>query len=133
MAILTPGAADYFIFPVTNPWLVTSSPGTSQDSLNNKPAIPNVNGTCTFVVSSEDPGVYNWVNTTGLHDGTVMVLWQGLSTSSSADDTLDIDVQLVALFELALALPEGTVYVTAEERAAQLVDRVAGYAQRLYY
>lgn len=62
-----------------------------------------------------------------------MVLWQGLSTSSSADDTLGIDVQLVALFELALALPEGTVYVTAEERATQLVDRVAGYAQRLYY
>jgi hypothetical protein len=133
VATLTPGAADYFVFPVTNPWLVTTSPGTSQDSLNNKQAIANANGTYTFVVSVEDPGVYNWVNTTGLHEGTIMVRWQGLSTSESATDTLGIDVQLVVLSDLASVLPEGTVYVTAEERAAQLADRVAGYAQRLDY
>lgn len=133
VATLTPGAADYFVLPVTNPWLVTTSPGTSQDSLNNKQAIANANGTYTFVVSVEDPGVYNWVNTTGLHEGTIMVRWQGLSTSESATDTLGIDVQLVVLSDLASVLPEGTVYVTAEERAAQLADRVAGYAQRLDY
>jgi hypothetical protein len=133
VATLTPGAADYFVFPVTNPWLVTTNPGTSQDSLNNKQAISNANGTYTFVVSVADPGVYNWVNTTGLHEGTIMVRWQGLSTSSSANDTLAIDVQLVALSDLASVLPKETVYVTAEERAAQLADRVAGYAQRLDY
>ncbi|RAO74129.1 uncharacterized protein BHQ10_010141 [Talaromyces amestolkiae] len=131
VATLTPGAADYFVFPVTNPWLVTTSPGTSQDSLNSKQAIANDNGTYTFVVSIGDPGVYNWVNTTGLHEGTIMARWQGLSTSSSADDTLGIHVQLVSLSDLATVLPKETVYVTAEERAAQLADRVAGYAQRL--
>lgn len=131
VATLTPGAADYFVFPVTNPWLVTTSPGISQDSLNSKQAIANDNGTYTFVVSIEDPGVYNWVNTTGLHEGTIMARWQGLSTSSSTADTLGIHVQLVPLSDLASVLPKETVYVTAEERATQLADRVEGYAQRL--
>ncbi|KAE8346501.1 hypothetical protein BDV24DRAFT_176427 [Aspergillus arachidicola] len=133
VATLTPGEADYFVFPVTNPWMITVDPGSSLVSLNSKQAVANANGTYTFVVSLDDPGVYNWVNTTGLHEGTIMARWQGLNTSSSSADSLAIDIQVVALSDLASVLPEETRYVTAEERAAQLNQRATAYSQRLEF
>lgn len=132
VATLTPGSADYWVFPVTNPWIVTTDPGTSQVSLNSVQSAANPNGTYTFVVSLQDPGVYNWINTTGLHEGTMMVRWQGLPTSSSeSTDSPDITVQVVPVSGLASVLPDGTRFATPEERGLQLSQRAAGYARRL--
>ncbi|KAJ6000593.1 hypothetical protein N7481_001002 [Penicillium waksmanii] len=78
VATVTQGDADYFVFPWTDPWMITTEPGYSQVSLNNIQASVNDNGTYTFVVSLEDPGVYNWINTTGLYEGTAMFLCPGL-------------------------------------------------------
>ncbi|KAB8255665.1 hypothetical protein BDV32DRAFT_161691 [Aspergillus pseudonomiae] len=133
VATLTPGEADYFVFPVTNPWMVTVDPGTSLVSLNSNQAVANANGTYTFVVSLTDPGVYNWLNATGLHEGTIMARWQGLDTSSSSADSVAIDVQVVALSELPSVLPKETRYVSAEERAVQLNQRTIAYSQRVEF
>lgn len=133
VATVTQGDADYFVFPLTNPWMITTDPA-SQVSLNNEQAVANANGTYTFVVSLRDPGVYNWLNTTGLHEGTIMVRWQGLPTSSSSSTSSTtspaVDVQVVALSDLASVLPSETRYVTAEERVSLLAQRIAAYAQR---
>ncbi|KAJ5778081.1 hypothetical protein N7520_001327 [Penicillium odoratum] len=130
VATLTPGDSTYWVFPVTDPWMITVNPGSSQDSLNSEQAVANSNGTYTLVVSREDPGVYNWVNTTGLNEGTIMVRWQGLPTSDSDSTSVAITTQLVQLSDLASVLPTETKYVTSEERADQLAQRVAGYALR---
>ncbi|KAJ5949049.1 hypothetical protein N7454_000633 [Penicillium verhagenii] len=131
VATLTPGSSTYWVFPVTDPWMVSVDPGTSQVSLNSEQAVANSNGTYTFVVSEEDPGVYNWLNTTGLTEGTIMVRWQGLPTSSSdSDESPRITTQVVQLSELSSILPSDTVFVASEERASQLAERAAGYAQR---
>jgi hypothetical protein len=129
---LTPGAATYFVVPVTNPWMVTTDP-TRQISLNSVLADPNADGTYTFVVSVQDPEVYNWINTTGLTEGTIMARWQGLPTGSESSSSSDVavDTQVVSLSELASILPSGTRYVTPSERAVQLEERAAGYARRL--
>lgn len=133
VATVTQGDADYFVFPLTNPWMITTDPA-SQVSLNNEQAVANANGTYTFVVSLEDPGVYNWLNTTGLHEGTIMVRWQGLPTSSSSSTSSTaspaVDVQVVALSDLASVLPSETRYVTAIKRASLHAQRIAAYAQR---
>ncbi|KAJ5370890.1 uncharacterized protein N7496_006982 [Penicillium cataractarum] len=133
VATVTQGDADYFVFPLTNPWMITTDPA-SQVSLNNEQAVANANGTYTFVVSLEDPGVYNWLNTTGLHEGAIMVRWQGLPTSSSSSTSSTaspaVDVQVVAFSDLASVLPSETRYVTAEERASLLAQRIAAYSQR---
>jgi hypothetical protein len=133
VATVTQGDADYFVFPLTNPWMITTNPA-SQVSLNSKQAVANANGTYTFVVSLADPGIYNWINTTGLHEGTFMVRWQGLPTtsSSSASSTSSpaVEVQVVSLSDLASVLPSETRYVTSEERESLLAQRVAAYAQR---
>ncbi|KAL5334689.1 hypothetical protein BJX70DRAFT_411111 [Aspergillus crustosus] len=126
---LTPGAATYFVFPVTNPWMVTVDPA-SQISLNSMQAVSNADGTYTFVVSLQDPEFYNWVNTTGLTEGTIMARWQGLPTSSDSSTEVAIATQVVLLSELASVLPSGTRYVNPSERAVQLEERAAAYARR---
>lgn len=127
VATVTAGEADYFVFPATNPWMVSVDPGNNQVSLNNKQAVANANGTYTFVVSLADPGVYNWINTTGLHEGTIMVRWQGLDTSDSSSDSLSVVTQLVQLADLRSVLPKETRYVTAGERAAQVERRAEAH------
>jgi hypothetical protein len=131
VATITQGDADYFVFPWTDPWMITTEPGNSQVSLNNIQASVNDNGTYTFVVSLEDPGVYNWINTTGLTEGTAMVRWQGLSDdATSSSNPPAIVAQVAQLSELKSILPSETRFVTTEERSQQLSDRRSGYNQR---
>lgn len=134
VATLSVGEADYFVFPATDPWLITVDPGAYQLSLNSEQAVANANGTYTFVVSVTDPGVTNWIDTAGLNEGTIMVRWQGLPTNSSdTDNGVAIVTQVVQLDQLASVLPSGTVYVTPEQRQEQLAQRAAGYAQRFQF
>lgn len=71
---------------------------------------------------------------TGLHEGTIMVRWQGLPTSSSASVSSTgspaVEVQVVPLSELRSVLPRETRYVTVEERVALRDERAGAYAQR---
>ncbi|KIN00384.1 hypothetical protein OIDMADRAFT_29499 [Oidiodendron maius Zn] len=83
--------------------------GTGQISLNSQQAMAKINGTYMFVVSLTDPGVYNWLDTSGLREGTFM------------------------LFQLISVLPSETRYVTPEERKEQLGERATGYALRVWF
>lgn len=123
------GGARYLVFPVTDPWSITVDPIHHQSSLNNRQALSNTDGSFTFVVGPHDPGVYNWIDTAGLHEGTVMVRWQGLPASTQ-DGGATISARVVKLTALSSALPTETRYVTATEREAQIQARVAGYARR---
>ncbi|MDQ8037041.1 MAG: hypothetical protein REI12_06430 [Pedobacter sp.] len=125
------GGAGYFVLPVTDAWSVTVDPVNHQSSLNNKQAVLNANGTYTFVVSPKDPGVFNWVDTVGQHEGTIMARWQNLPAQSPASGGPAIAAQLVKLNQLNALLPAGTRFVSAAERAAQIQARQAGFARRL--
>jgi hypothetical protein len=136
VATVDPGDSTYFVVPVTDPWMITTDPGDSQVSLNSVQAARNANGTYTFVISLEDPSVYNWINTTGLHEITSMVRWQGLPAVSSTSNNTNppgITSQLVKLCDLPSILPAETRYVTPEQRQEQLSQRANGYAQRLAF
>lgn len=86
----------------------------------------------TFVFSLTDPGVYNWLDTAGLREGTFMVHWQGLpATSSSSTKPPSLTAQVVQPFQLISVLPSETRYVTPEERKEQLGERAVGYALRV--
>lgn len=131
VATVQTGGAGYVVFPVTDPWLVTVDPIRHQSSLNNVQAAPNPDGSYTFVVSTQDPGVANWIDPVGLHEGTIMVRWQNLPATKPLAGGPAIQTQVVKLNNLAGALPAGTRYVTAAQRAQQLTDRAAGYARRV--
>ena len=131
VATVQTGGAGYVVFPVTDPWLVTVDPIRHQSSLNNVQAAPNADGSYTFVVSTQDPGVANWIDPVGLHEGTIMVRWQNLPATKPLAGGPSIQTQVVKLSNLANVLPVGTRYVSAAQRAQQLTDRAAGYARRL--
>jgi len=132
VATLTTGGAGYFVFPVTDPWSVTVDPIRHQSSLNNRQAVANPDGSYTFVVSRQDPGVANWVDTVGLHEGTIMVRWQNLPANRPANGGPTISAQVVKLANLTSYLPASTRYVSPAERQQQLAARTAGYQQRVY-
>jgi len=125
---LDPGTAKYFVLPVTNDWTISQNYWDQQSSLNVSQAVANPDGTYTFVVSPTDPGVANWVSTGGLNQGTISLRLQGLDPNSPDKPSVTTDV--VSLDQLAATLPPTTVYVTEEQRAAQLAARKAGYDRR---
>ncbi len=59
-------AADYVGVQLSNVIGQTIGYASEQTSLNNTQFVPNADGTVTFVVSATDPGVPNWLDTTGL-------------------------------------------------------------------
>ncbi|KAF0814848.1 hypothetical protein IGB42_00903 [Andreprevotia sp. IGB-42] len=131
LATVNTGGASYFVLPVTDPWTVTVDPINHQSSLNNTQAVANADGSYTFVVSLRDPGVHNWVDTTGKHEGTIMARWQNVPATAPASGGPAISVRVVKLADLPHYLPAGTRYVSSTERQQQLQARSAGYAQRL--
>ncbi|BCL75237.1 hypothetical protein JHS3_09730 [Jeongeupia sp. HS-3] len=131
IASVSIGGAGYFVLPVTDPWTVTVDPVNRQLSLNNTQAVADADGNYTFVVSLRDPGVHNWVETVGLHEGTIMPRWQNLPATAPASGGPAISARVVKLADLPHYLPVGTRYVSAAERQQQLQSRAAAYAQRL--
>jgi hypothetical protein len=125
---IDPGGAGYFVVPVTNDWTITDNYWDQQTSLNNSPtqSVANEDGTYTIVVSPTDPGVWNWVSTGGLNQGTISIRFQDLDPNSSPT----VSSQVVSLDQLPSILPPNTVYATTEDRLEQIALRKSGFNKR---
>ena len=98
-------------------------------SLNNRQAEANSDGSYTYVIALKDPGVPNWLDTGGLHDGEFLIRWQDLPESFRACAVRR--VERLPLTDLQQLIPTGTRHVMPEERKAQLLARTQAYANRL--
>jgi hypothetical protein len=127
---LTKGDAGYFVVPVTDAWTITPDYRDHQSSLNSEQAVANSDGTYTVVLSPTDPGVANWVDTAGLHQGTVFIRWQLPGTHPTAGAPT-VSSQIVDLADLDTVLPPNTIRLTPAQRAQQLAQRRADYDARL--
>ncbi|MAT50989.1 MAG: hypothetical protein CMK32_07385 [Porticoccaceae bacterium] len=88
-----------------------------QSSLNGAQAVVDGDGKFRAVISAEDPGVANWLDTGGLREGSMMLRWNG--ASSGPEPAL----RAVPLADLKQALTADTVFVTPEQRQEQLRER----------
>lgn len=122
--------AGYFIAPITNFWGTTNDVLNRTGSMNQAQTLPNSDGTRTLVVSKNDPGVHNWVDTSGMRDGILTLRWAEFPGGSPSDE-LGASSRVVKLAKLREALPEETKWVSAEERKQQLAARAAAYLRRL--
>lgn len=125
---IDPASAGFFNVPIYNDWTITDDYWNQQTSLNNDQAVVNPDGTYTLVVSPTDPGVANWVSTGGLNQGTISMRFQNVSAPEQDPPTVRSEV--VSIGQLGTVLPGTTVYVTPDERAAQLAARQFGYNKR---
>ncbi len=124
------GGADYFIAPVSNRWGTTNEVLNGTGSLNRAQSIANPDGSLTYVLSVADPGVHNWLDTSGMHEGVLTLRWAEFSGDEPGAD-LAVTSRLVSLSDLEKELPAGTRFVTPAERTVQLRDRARSYAWRL--
>lgn len=123
---LTLGNAAYAVVPVSNYW------GGINDFLNHigclgtGRAAPNPDGSYTFVLSMRDPGVHNWIDPDGQHEGILCIRWVGFDPSRAGPPPT-LSTRLVKLDELPGALPADCPRVTAAQRADQLDRHRAAY------
>lgn len=128
---LDPRGAKFFDFQISDPWTKAVEYVSRTGSFNASQAAPNPDGTITLVAAPVDPGVHNWLDTSGLKSGTFQVRWQGLPASVTSGEGAVRKVEVVPLADLASHLPEGTRMVDKAGRAAQLAEREKTYANRL--
>ncbi len=126
---LDPVGARYLGFQLTDPWGVAREYAHRSGSLNQAQARPDADGTITYVISAQDPGVWNWLDTDGIDSGMYAIRWQ--SAPADVDLTRTVrSARLIDIADLDSALPSETTRVTPAQRDAQLADRASNYNER---
>lgn len=123
-----PCGARYFSVICQDYWWITLNYGQITSSRNTAQSVLNEDGTVTYVVCGQDPGVHNWIDTAGLHNVVLNVRLQGLPTELTKEPA--VISRIVKLRDLDAALPAGTVRATAERRAAEKAERARQVAER---
>ncbi len=124
------GGADYFVAPISNAWGTTLDIQNRTASLNRAQSQPNADGTITYVLSVRDPGVHNWLDPCGLHEGTLTLRWAEFA-KDRPEGGPSVTSRVVPLAGLRDHLPAETAFVTPEMRRRQCEERAASYAWRL--
>jgi hypothetical protein len=118
----------YSGFHLSNLWGESLDYANHQVSLNGFQAEPDDDGVVRYVVAARDPGVPNWLDTTGLPKGFLSFRW---TYSQDPGQLPEITVSTVQLDEVRSHLPATTRDVSPDERAAQIAIR-QGHVQRRY-
>lgn len=123
------GGAEYFTVPLNNIWGTTLDVIDRTGSLNKAQSVVNEDGTYTYVISATDPGVQNWIDTDGLHEGILTLRMAEFGPDGPRED-LGARGRVVKLDALDKEVPT-LKSVTPEERAAELAARRRAYLRRL--
>ena len=120
--------AKYFIAPITNIWGTTNNIVTKNGSLNNSQAKANQDGTYTFILSVNDPGVFNWLDPSGLSEGILTLRWSGFP-NDIVGENLFAKSKVILISD---ALNEITYdhRISSEQRLNQLQAREESYSWR---
>jgi hypothetical protein len=123
--------AKYLSVNTYRPFVITPEHVYRTSSLNNYQAKANPDGSFTFVLSMKDPGVYNWLDSSGTPYGAGAIRWQTLTYPVSGTRKNGVQVvKLVKLADLRKELTATTKWATAEERAEQRAERARQFKIR---
>ncbi|QIG44859.1 hypothetical protein G5V58_20595 [Nocardioides anomalus] len=130
MVISVPRCDDcaYQAVQVGSDWYASTDYETHQTSLTKAQAVTDPDGVMRFVVSAQDPGTANWLETTGHRTGALMLRWQRLERDLTAADGPTVEV--VPFDSVLDALPHH-VPITPEEYAARIAARQRSVARRM--
>jgi hypothetical protein len=113
---------------VGSDWYASTDYETHQTSLTKAQAVTDPDGAMRFVVSEHDPGIANWLETTGHRTGSLMLRWQRLERDLTADDGPTVEV--VPFADVRDHLPHYSP-VSTEEYAARIAARQRSVARRM--
>lgn len=124
-----PVEPQYIGFCLGNMWGESLDFANHQSSLNGLQAHRDTDNAIRYVIANRDPGVANWVDTTGHREGYMCVRWA--YSHKPKDDLPWAVVTKVKLDDLMRHLPAATRMVTPEERRAAIAVRQE-HVQRRY-
>lgn len=107
----------YWSYSVGNQWWETIHYGRHQSSLNAHQANIDSDGILRVVVSSQDPGVANWLDTAGHSNGAMILRCVRTVTAPTPN------VRVVKVADISGSLPTDTARVSPEERSAIVAAR----------
>lgn len=119
----------YIGFHLGNPWGESLEFGSAQSSLNAFQADREPDGTLRYVIAHRDPGIANWVDTTGHPVGYMSVRWA--YPVRPKENLPWATAKVIKLADLWEHLPAHTRRVSAEERRATIAMRQE-HVQRRY-
>lgn len=130
VATVDPVGAKSLGIQITDPWGVAYEYRDHTSSLNTTQSKPNPDGTYTFVISKNDPGVFNWLDPEGHGSGMLAVRWQAMTGTPTLESAVR-EVKVVKADQLRQALSPATIFVNPGERAAQQRERAANFDRRM--
>ena len=119
-----PARCTYHSVILTNELFETTDWYNNQASLNDSQSQPDPDGILRVVVSAKDPGVPNWLDTSGYPIGVIQGRW------TECDSQPVPSVRKVPVDQVYRSLPPATRHVTPQERDRILRDRRAAVQQR---
>ena len=123
-------AAPYQAIQIGSRWYVSTDYEHHQTSLTRAQSQADPDGKLRYVVSERNPGIANWLETTGHPQGVMMLRWQRVSRDLTADDGPSVEV--VAFDDVAAHLPfHEDNRVTPEEYTARIAAGLVGIARRM--
>lgn len=125
LVTLDPVGSYYTGFQITDPWTIAPDPMYRLASLNKSQVTPCADGTVTYAIALADPGVANWIDTCGLHEGWMLTRWQGVPANALLESMIR-DVRLIKLDTITVEIAR----VDLEVRRAQITARALAFAQR---
>jgi len=122
-------AAPYQAIQVGSKWYVSTDYEHHQTSLTRAQSHVDADGQLRFVVTERDPGLANWLETTGHDKGVMMLRWQRTSRDLTAADGPRVEV--VKADSLATRRDLDSQRITPEQYAARIAERQVGIARRM--
>jgi hypothetical protein len=123
-------AAPYQAIQIGSRWYISTDYEHHQTSLTRAQSHADPDGFLRYVVSEHNPGVANWLETTGHPQGLMMLRWQRVARDLTAEDGPTVEV--VAFDDVAKHLPHHeSNRVTPEEYTARIAARQVGIARRM--
>lgn len=120
---IAPGGAEYFSFQLSDIWGTSGNFVDNVSTLTNRQSRPNADGSYTYILSIQDPGVQNWISTQGWHEGDITLRWQQITDAPGSAKGPGVKVRHIKLNELTSFLPAETPSFSAGERKAQIAHR----------
>src|SRR6478609_7253980 len=123
MIVTVPECTDcsYQAIQIGSDWYASTDYETHQTSLTKAQAVTDPDGLMRFVISEHNPGIANWLETTGHRTGPIMLRWQRLERDLTQEDDGPV-IEIVKLADVPGRLPYFTP-ITTEEYAERIAAR----------
>jgi hypothetical protein len=123
-------AAPYQAIQIGSRWYISTDYEHHQTSLTRAQSQADPDGKLRYVVSERNPGIANWLETTGHPQGVMMLRWQRITRELTAADGPTVEV--VPFDDVPKHLPHyQSNRVTPEEYTARIAARQVGIARRM--